>query len=261
MCQTHPGLLPSLIPWRPPLWALVIQRLQQVHSKIRVIQQFCCCLVIKSCLTLFATPWTIDHQTPLSIGFLSQEYWSGFAISFSRGSSRPKDWTQVSDIAGRFFTNWATREAPYTTVYDTFNMKTCYPCSWKFLVFLTDHHSPQTGPSPRFLPALLLASGHTQTQTGQAWPVCVALFLGSGRVPGNTFTSNVRTPRPGLTKLFPFQLTMCEFGNMVWIISIYYFVSTISNLEMATKLLPSQRKRVGEKLRTIQMGLTSLKSQ
>ena len=32
-------------------------------------------------------------------------------ISFPRGSSRPRDWTQVSHIAGRGFTIWATREA------------------------------------------------------------------------------------------------------------------------------------------------------
>ena len=34
------------------------------------------------------------------------------AIPFSRGSSQPRDWTWVSLIAGRFFTIWATREAP-----------------------------------------------------------------------------------------------------------------------------------------------------
>ena len=33
------------------------------------------------------------------------------AFPFSRGSSWPRDQTQVSRIAGRFFTNWATREA------------------------------------------------------------------------------------------------------------------------------------------------------
>ena len=32
------------------------------------------------------------------------------AISFSRGSSQPRNWTQVFCIAGRFFTYWATRE-------------------------------------------------------------------------------------------------------------------------------------------------------
>ena len=30
---------------------------------------------------------------------------------FSRGSSQSRDWTQVSRIAGRFYTSWATREA------------------------------------------------------------------------------------------------------------------------------------------------------
>ena len=33
------------------------------------------------------------------------------AMPSSRGSSQPRDWTQVSHIAGRFFTIWATREA------------------------------------------------------------------------------------------------------------------------------------------------------
>ena len=35
---------------------------------------------------------------------------TGVAISFSRESSWPRNQTQVSSIAGRFFTNWATQE-------------------------------------------------------------------------------------------------------------------------------------------------------
>ena len=35
------------------------------------------------------------------------------AIFSSRGSSQPRDQTQVSCIAGRFFTIWAITEAPY----------------------------------------------------------------------------------------------------------------------------------------------------
>ena len=31
-----------------------------------------------SCVLFFATPWTVAHQTPPSIGFSRQEYWSGF---------------------------------------------------------------------------------------------------------------------------------------------------------------------------------------
>ena len=34
------------------------------------------------------------------------------AISFSRGSSQARDWTQVSHIEGRRFTLWPTRKAP-----------------------------------------------------------------------------------------------------------------------------------------------------
>ena len=41
------------------------------------------------------------------------------AISFSRGSSQPRDWTQVSCTAGRFFTDWATREAQECSKYHT----------------------------------------------------------------------------------------------------------------------------------------------
>ena len=32
------------------------------------------------------------------------------AFPFSRGSSQPRDWAQVSRTEGRFFTSWATRE-------------------------------------------------------------------------------------------------------------------------------------------------------
>ena len=121
---------------------------------------------------LFATPWTVAHQAPPSMGFSRQEYWSGLpfpspgdlpnpgiepgspalqtdaftvwatreakeseicsvmsnslrhhglilqarilewvAFPFSRGSSQPRDQTQISRIAGGFFTSWATREA------------------------------------------------------------------------------------------------------------------------------------------------------
>ena len=39
------------------------------------------------------------------------------AIPFSRGSSRPRDWTPVSHIAGWYFTVWATRETQITYIH------------------------------------------------------------------------------------------------------------------------------------------------
>ena len=52
---------------------------------------------------LLATLWTVVCQTPQSMGFSRQEYWS--AISFSRASSQPRNRTHVSCIAGEFFTS------------------------------------------------------------------------------------------------------------------------------------------------------------
>ena len=45
-------------------------------------------------------------------GILQARILEWVAFPFSRGSSQPRDRTQVSCIAGRFFTSWATREAP-----------------------------------------------------------------------------------------------------------------------------------------------------
>ena len=36
-----------------------------------------CLLSHSSCVQLFATPWTVARQAPLSMGFSRQEYWSG----------------------------------------------------------------------------------------------------------------------------------------------------------------------------------------
>ena len=65
--------------------------------------------VAQSCLTL-CDP--MDCSPP---GFSIHEIFQAWvlewvAISFSRGSSQPRDWTRVSRIAGRRFTIWATRE-------------------------------------------------------------------------------------------------------------------------------------------------------
>ena len=54
----------------------------------------------------FASPWTVQ-----SLEFSQARILEWVAFPFSRGSSQPRDWTQVSCIAGRFFTSWATREA------------------------------------------------------------------------------------------------------------------------------------------------------
>ena len=48
---------------------------------------------------------------PSVCGILLARILEWVAILFSKGSSQPRDRTQVSSIAGRFFSIWATRES------------------------------------------------------------------------------------------------------------------------------------------------------
>ena len=61
--------------------------------------------VVQSCPTLCdPTDYTVH-------GICQARILEWVAIPFSRVSSQPRDQTQVSHIAGGFFTSWTTREA------------------------------------------------------------------------------------------------------------------------------------------------------
>ena len=62
------------------------------------------------CLTL------CDPMDCIVNGILQARILEWVAFPFSRGSSQPKDQTQVFWIAGGFFTSWAIREAPRDVV-------------------------------------------------------------------------------------------------------------------------------------------------
>ena len=58
------------------------------------------CACVLSCFShiwLFATPWTVDHQVPLSSGFSRQEYWSG--LPFPSPGDLPDPWIKPSSPA------------------------------------------------------------------------------------------------------------------------------------------------------------------
>ena len=60
--------------------------------------------VAQSCLTL-CDPMDCSPLGSSVHGIFQASVLEGVAISFSRGSSRPRDQTQVSHVAGRCFTN------------------------------------------------------------------------------------------------------------------------------------------------------------
>ena len=66
-------------------------------------------LVAQSCPTL-CDPMDCSPLGSSVHGILQARILEWVAISFSRGSSWPRDQTQASCIAGQFFTFWATKE-------------------------------------------------------------------------------------------------------------------------------------------------------
>ena len=91
-------------------------------------------IVTQSCLTL-CDPMDCSLPGSSVHGILQARILVWVAIPFSRGSSWPRDRTQVSYIAGRFFTIWATRVAgsPHHSLH------------WGHVGTKASRHSPGSG--------------------------------------------------------------------------------------------------------------------
>ena len=70
----------------------------------------CCCIVAKSCLDSFATSWIVAHQTPLSMGFPRQEYWSGLPFPSPGDLLDPGIEPTSPALAGGFYTTESPRK-------------------------------------------------------------------------------------------------------------------------------------------------------
>ena len=81
----------------PPLpWSLVhLDPVYLVHTARRLLHLSSITWCILSCVQLFATPWTVAHQAPLSMRLFQARILERVAISFSRGSSLLGDRTCV----------------------------------------------------------------------------------------------------------------------------------------------------------------------
>ena len=76
--------------WGKTNWELRLTFVCVGYIYLYLLLSLFSCYVMSDSL---ATPYTVAHQAPLSMGF-----------SFSRGSSQPRDWTCIPCIAGRVFT-------------------------------------------------------------------------------------------------------------------------------------------------------------
>ena len=88
-------------------WATTgsIRELNRWKNEVTV----CCAKLLQSCRTV-CNPMTYSPPGSSVHGILQAIVLEWIAISFSSGSSWPRDWTQVSHIVDRRFTIWATRE-------------------------------------------------------------------------------------------------------------------------------------------------------
>ena len=121
------------------------------------------------------------------------------AISFSRGSSWPRDRTQVSYIAGRFFASWATRKVSSAYLrllifLPAILIPACAPSSPAFLMMYSafklkkqgDNIQPWHTPFPPWnqsvvpCPVLTVASwpdtGFSRGRTGGGTPISFRIF-------------------------------------------------------------------------------------
>ena len=87
----------SILAWRSP-WT-------EEPGRLHAVQRFSCSVVSE-----YLQPHGLYLPGSSIHGISQARILEWVAISFSRGSFLPRDWTSVSCIAGRFFTYWATRK-------------------------------------------------------------------------------------------------------------------------------------------------------
>ena len=98
------------------------------------------------------------------------------SFSLFRGSSPPRNWTQVSHIAGGFFTSWATRKAQNTGVGSLSLLQ------WIFLDPGIELRSPAWQPqlsyegSPKVIKQHIKSLSHAQCHIA-TWPHCYIYYF------------------------------------------------------------------------------------
>ena len=81
------------------------------------IYVLCCALLNHSVMSDSLQPHDCSPPGSSVHGILQARILEWVAMSSSRESSQPRNWTQVSHIAGGFFTIWATGEGIYLYMF------------------------------------------------------------------------------------------------------------------------------------------------
>ena len=77
-----------------------------------------------SCIWLFATPWTVARQAPMSLEFPRQEYWSGLPFPSAGDLSNPGIEPVSPTLAGGFFTTAPPGKPQLSSIFHLFTLAT-----------------------------------------------------------------------------------------------------------------------------------------
>ena len=114
-------------------WAIKSHIYVFVHIPSYICTRTCMCASCFSRVWLIVRLWTVAHQAPLSMGFSSQEYWSGLPYT-PRGDLPDPEIKPMSlmslALEGRFFTTSTTWKAhictyKHTKTYMLTNKQVC----------------------------------------------------------------------------------------------------------------------------------------
>ena len=130
-----------------------------------------CCLVAKSCLALLR-PHGLYSPPGSSVHGISQaRILKWVTISFSRGSSQPRDWTHISCIGRWILYHWATGEALLSTI-STFKSRRRNRAKMEPLVTFAKKKKSLFKPYPAHMYRLPLMSqwpGHYTPSCKKVW--------------------------------------------------------------------------------------------
>ena len=110
-----------------PLQQILVLSITGICISLSQVMVIC----VLSHVWLFATLWTIVHQAPLVHRIFQARIVKWVAISYSRGSSQPRDWTCIScaSCTGRWvlyhcatWEDWAFSKATLTCAYGSLEL-------------------------------------------------------------------------------------------------------------------------------------------
>ena len=102
--QTTPVFLPGELHGQRRMAGCSLWGHNRVRHNLAMKQQPCDHMKSLSRVRLFATPWTVTYQAPLSMGFYRQRYWSGLPFTSPGYLPDPGMEPTFSTLASGFFT-------------------------------------------------------------------------------------------------------------------------------------------------------------